>query len=116
MSEQGSNGNGQPAGVPVRLRFAGGAPTMLPKQVPKQRYRQAQSNIPDDKKVRALLKKTAEDHVKKTGAVPPLTLDELREHTAVVLQQTGVDLKFKDYVAILVSNAAWRDTIAKIPY
>jgi len=116
MSEQGSNGNSEPAGVPVMLRFGNGAPLVLPRQVPKQRYRQAQSNIPDDKRVRALLKKTAEDHIKKTGAVPPLTLDELREHTAVVLQQTGVDLKFKDYTAILVSNAAWRDTIAKIPY
>jgi geranylgeranyl pyrophosphate synthase len=116
MSEQGSNGNGEPAGVPVMLRFGNGTPLMLPRQVPKQRYRQAQSNIPDDKKIRALLKKAAEDHIKKSGAVPPLTLDELREHTAAILRQTGVDATFKDYVAILVSNAAWRDTLAKIPY
>jgi geranylgeranyl pyrophosphate synthase len=116
MSGQGTNGNSEPAGVPVMLRFANGTPLVLSRQVPKQRYWQSQSNIPDDKKVRALLKKTAEDHVQKVGAVPPLTLDELREHTAAVLTQTGVDFKFKDYVAILVSNAAWRDTIAKIPY
>src|SRR5262245_14612904 len=116
MSEHGSNGNGEPAGVPVMLRFGNGTPLMLPRQVPKQRYRQAQSNIPDDKLVRARLKKAAEDHIKKSGAVPPLTLDELREHTAAILQQTGVDAKFKDYTAILVSNAAWRDTLATIPY
>jgi len=116
MSEQGSNGNGQPEGVPVMLRFGSGAPLTLPRQVPKQRYRQAQSNIPDDKRVRAQLKKAAEDHVRNVGAVPPLTLDELREHTAAILQQTGVDVRFKDYTAILVSNAAWRDTLAKIPY
>jgi geranylgeranyl pyrophosphate synthase len=29
---------------------------------------------------------------------------------------TGVDLKFKDYAAVLVSNASWHDTLAKIPY
>jgi geranylgeranyl pyrophosphate synthase len=116
MSEQGTNGNSEPAGVPVMLRFANGTPLVLPRQVPKQRYRQAQSNIPDDKRVRALLKKAAEDHVQKSGAVPPLTLDELREHTAAILQATGVDAAFKDYAAILVSNAAWRDTLAKIPY
>src|SRR4026209_631345 len=103
-------------GAPVTLRFGNGTPLVLPRQVPKQRYGQAQSNIPDDKKVRAQPKKAAEDHVKKVHAVPPLTLDELREHTAVVLRETGVDVKFKDYTAILVSNAAWRDTLAKIPY
>ncbi|HVE41664.1 MAG TPA: polyprenyl synthetase family protein [Planctomycetota bacterium] len=116
MSVQGSNGNSEPVGVPVMLRFGNGTPLMLPRQVPKQRYRQAQSNIPDDKKVRAQLKKAAEDRIRESGAVPPLTLDELREHTAVILQQTGVDAQFKDYAAILVSNAAWRDTLAKIPY
>ena len=116
MSDQGSHGAGQPEGVPVMLRFGNGTPLTLPRQVPTQKYRHAQSNIPDDKRVRAQLKKAAEDHVKKSGAVPPLTLDELREHTAAILQQTGVDAQFKDYAAILVSNAAWRDTLATIPF
>ena len=112
----GATGGGSIPAAPVTLRFGNGTPLVLPRQVPMQRYRQAQSNIPDDKKVRAVLKKASEDHIKKVNAVPPLTLDELREHTAVVLRETGVDEKFKDYTAILVSNAAWRDTLAKIPY
>ena len=49
------NHAGSPDGAPVMLRFGMNAPLQLPRQVPKQRYRQAQSNIPDDKKVRALL-------------------------------------------------------------
>ena len=111
-----SNGNGEAAAAPVILRFGSAAKLSLPAPVPKQAYRPSQSNIPDDKRVRAILKKAAEDHIKKTGAIPPLTLDELREHTAAVLLATGTDLKFKDYVAILVSNAAWRDSVATIPY
>jgi geranylgeranyl diphosphate synthase type II len=116
MSHAPSNGNGEPPAAPVMLRFGSGAKLTLPAQVPRQRYRQAQSNIPDDKRVRALLKKTAANRIKTSGAVPPLTLDELREHTAVVLAETGVDPKYKDYTAILVSNAAWYDTIATIPF
>ncbi len=119
MSHDHGNGNGNGNGhaaAPVMLRFGARPALTLPLQVPRQQYRPAQSNIPDDKRVRARLKRAAEDHVKKSGAVPPLTLDELREHTAVVLAETGVDLKFKDYAAILVSNAAWRDSVAKIPY
>lgn len=88
----------------------------LPAQVPRQTYRQAQSNIPDDKAVRVRLKRLAEAHVERTGAVPPLTLDELTEHTAAVLAQAGLDPIYGDYASILVSNAAWRDSLAQIPY
>ncbi|HXX94126.1 MAG TPA: DUF116 domain-containing protein [Planctomycetota bacterium] len=116
MSHASPEGPGEAPAAPVLLRFAQGAKFSLPAPVPRQQYRPAQSNIPDDKRVRARLKKAAEDHLRRSGAVPPLTLDELREHTAVILAETGVDAKFKDYAAILVSNAAWTDTIAKIPF
>ena len=88
----------------------------LPAQVPRQTYRQAQSNIPDDKAVRIRLKRLAEQHVERVGAVPPLTLDELSEHTAAVLAEAGLDPVYGDYASILVSNAAWRDSLAQIPY
>ena len=84
-------------------------PLQLPTQVPRQTYRPAQSNIPDDKQVRVGLKKLAEDYVSKVGAVPPLTMDELSEHTGAVLAEAGLDLAYADYASILVSNAAWRD-------
>src|SRR5438552_8499333 len=111
-----SNGNGETAAVPVTLRFGSGAKFALPAQVPRQRYRPAQSNIPDDKRVRALLKKTAEDRVKRVGAVPPLTIPELREHAAAILAEQGLDAEYENYVAILVCNASWRDTLAGIPF
>ena len=88
----------------------------LPAQVPRQAYRQAQSNIPDDKAVRVRLKQITEEHVRRSGAVPPLTLDELTEHTAAVLAEAGLDPIHGDYASILVSNAAWRDSLARIPY
>ena len=43
-------------------------------------------------------------------------MDELREHTSAVLQEAGLDPIYKDYTAILVGNAAWRDAVARIPY
>ena len=88
----------------------------LPVQVPRQTYRPAQSNIPDDKQVRLRLKRITENHVHKVGAIPPLTLEELQEHTQAVLAEANLDLIYKDYASILVSNAAWRDSLAKIPY
>ena len=66
--------------------------------------------------MRVRLKRITEEHVKQVGAVPPLTLDELTEHTAAVLAQAGLDPIYGDYASILVSNAAWRDSLAQIPY
>ena len=88
----------------------------LPAKVPKQLYRPAQSNIPNDKQVRVFLKKVVADHVRTAGAVPPLTMDEMREHAAAVLRTAGLEGRYLDYAAILVSNEAWRDTLAQVPY
>ena len=88
----------------------------LPAKVPKQSYRPAQSNIPNDKQARVFLKKVVADHVRKTGAVPPLTMDELREHAVAVLRTAKLESRYRDYAAILVSNEAWRDTLAQVPY
>lgn len=88
----------------------------LPPQVPKQAYRPAQSNIPDDRAERDLLKRLAEERVAEARAVAPLTLDELQEHTTAVLERSGLAAVYADYVTILVSNAAWRDALARVPY
>ena len=88
----------------------------LPAKVPKQRYRPAQSNIPDDKQVRVYLKKAVADHVRTIGAVPPLTMEELREHASAVLRESGLESRYLNYAAVLVGNEAWRDTLAQIPY
>jgi geranylgeranyl pyrophosphate synthase len=88
----------------------------LPPKVPQQRYRPAQSNIPDDKRVRNALHRAVADRLRIAGAVPPLTLSELREHAGAALDGLGLDRKFENYAAILVNNAAWRDTLARIPY
>jgi len=92
------------------------APLQLPLRVPLQTYRPAQSNIPDDKRVRVRLKKIAEDYVVRVGAIPPLAMDELAEYADAVLTEAGLDPAYKDYASILVSNAAWRDALAQIPY
>jgi geranylgeranyl pyrophosphate synthase len=88
----------------------------LPTQVPRQVYRPAQSNIPDDKRDRLRLKRITDDYVQRVGAIPPLTMDELAEHTAAVLAEAGLDPVYSDYATILVSNSAWHDAVAQIPY
>ena len=76
----------------------------LPPMVPKQHQRPAQSNIPDDRRVRDALKRTAAEHVERESLVPPLTFDELRDHTDEVLRIARVDSIYHDYTAVLVMH------------
>ncbi|MEW6745079.1 MAG: polyprenyl synthetase family protein [Planctomycetota bacterium] len=92
------------------------APLKLPPRRARQRYRPAQSNIPDDPQVRAQLRRIAAAHVGREKVIPPVALEELRRHAEQVLQLAGAPPRYRDYATILVSNEAWRDTVAGIPY
>ncbi len=116
MSPEQLSAAAQAPGQSVVFGFGNRSPISLPAMVPRQRARPTQSNIPNDRRDRERLKQIADAHVKKTGAAPPLGIAELREHAAAVLAAAGLDLKYVNYAAILVSNASWRDTLAAVPY
>jgi geranylgeranyl pyrophosphate synthase len=84
--------------------------------MPLQVWRPAQSNIPNDRAQRDLLKRTAARLVAEERIVPPLTLSELREVAARACALAGLDPLFADYTAVLVNNEAWRDALAQVPF
>lgn len=88
----------------------------LPPRVPTQTYRPAQSNIPDNRGERDRLKRLAAQAVEELKLVPPLPMTELREHAAAVRSRAGTDAAHDEYLAVLLNNAAWRDSLAEIPY
>ena len=89
----------------------------LPPLVPEQRYRPAQSNIPDQRSVRDQLKKLAAEHVHTIGLVPPMPLSELRQHADAVREAAGLDHEpYNDYIAVLLNNEAWSGALARVPY
>ena len=52
--------------------------------------RPPQDNIPQSKHARDKLLAAIRAYVEQERPVPPLTLDELRAHTRVVLEKTGI--------------------------
>ena len=100
----------------VKPPASGSASISLPAKVPQQRYRPAQSNVPDNRLVRDRLKKLASNYVAEQELVPPMTMAELREHAAKIRDKVGFDAIFDEYLAVLLNNAAWHDTLAQIPY
>ncbi|MAG58628.1 MAG: polyprenyl synthetase, partial [Planctomycetes bacterium] len=89
---------------------------VLPQKAIPQACRPAQSNVPNDRAVRDRLKLLAAEHVDRDDVVPPVPMAELRERAAALREEADVDAIFEDYIAVLLSNASWRETLAQVPY
>ena len=76
----------------VRSTLAGESnPVKLPRRLPIQRDRPAQSNIPNERAERDRLRSAAALLIKDLGLVPPISMRELREHSVTVCEAAGLD-------------------------
>ena len=88
----------------------------LPRVLPMQQERPPQITIPQTRLERERLKVLVDAYVRECAPVPPLPIEELREHADAVVARASVPALYRDYAAVLVNNAAWRDTLAGIPF
>lgn len=88
----------------------------LPKPVPLQRLRKPQDNIPQTRAQRDELAQAVRRYVAQERPVPPMPMDELRRHAETLVERTGCDPIFRDYLAILINNESWREQLATIPF
>ena len=65
-------------------------PIQLPPRMPKQDYRPAQSNIPDEKALRQKIGELAAHFLEREGIVAPLSMAELQEYGARVILEAGL--------------------------
>ena len=80
--------------------------------------RPPQANIPqtlaERERLRAFVIRYVE--ARRDSIVPPLVLDELREHADAVVELAGIDPLYRDYAGILVSNEVWTEHLASVPF
>lgn len=100
MDPEPSIGDGSPDGLETTLR-----PT-----------RPVQEGIPAEPAQRERTLDAVRRHVTARTLVPPLSLEELQDHSARVLEIEGLGSEYRDWVAVLVSNEVWRETVAGIGY
>jgi len=124
VSSTSANGNATPANPDDRAAESNGAMgnvglpelSILPPRIPLQLWRASQSNIPDERALRDRIKLEAKKLCEERAVVPPLSMVELREFAREVVARCETDEVFVDFAAILVSNEAWRETLAQVPY
>ncbi len=81
-----------------------------------QLWRRSQSNIPNERGLRNLLKDEAAKLISDLAIVPPVSLPDLRLLAKKLVERTKVDPIFVDYCAVLVNNETWRVDLAQVPY
>lgn len=72
----------------------------------------ASYGMPSTEPERDGLRSRVELYAAQHGLVPPLSMEELRDH-ALALTSSSV---LVDYVMVLLNNVVWRETVASIPY
>lgn len=86
--------------------------------VPALPQRPPQANIPQTLQERESLRSAVGRYVeeRRQALVPPLVLDELRNHADAVVRLATIDPMYRDYVGILVNNEVWTEHLATVPF
>ncbi len=90
----------------------------LPPPIPVtvRRVRQPKKTLPQTKLERDHVLNRVRAYVDDHNLVPPMPLDELRVHAEKLVADNHFDPVWIDYVGVLLSNEAWRETLATVPY
>lgn len=91
-------------------------PFEIPKIVPMQVMRPPETGIPDSYEARKEIKQLVRVFVEREKLIPPMPLDQLREHAERFLTSQGLSMEFRNWVAVIINNQSWEDTLATIPY
>src|SRR6185295_3611584 len=92
------------------------APLVIPRHAVQQRFRTPKKNIPQTVPERNRILQSVRHYVAEHNPVPPLPVDELKEHADRVVQMLQCDAIYRDYIGVLINNELWRETLASVPY
>jgi hypothetical protein len=101
---------------PIDLKPAGITSATVPRHVVQQRFRPPKHNIPQTPAERNRILQFIRHYIAEFNPVPPLPMDQLKEHADRVLTLLPCQPIYRDYVGVLLNNEMWREAIASVPY
>jgi len=78
--------------------------------------READVGIPPTRAERARVRRLVEAYMRDKRLVPPLSLNDLRAHCESIIAAHKLDARWRDYLAVLINNELWRETLAAVPF
>src|SRR6266404_5622608 len=94
----------------------GFSPVAVPRHAVQQRFRPAKKNIPQTPAERNRFLQFIRHYVAEYNPVPPLPVEQLKEHADQIVQLLKCDPIYRDYAGVLLNNEMWRETLASVPY
>jgi geranylgeranyl pyrophosphate synthase len=91
-------------------------PIAQPRLLPVVKQRKPQDNIPQTRQERDQINRTAQLFINQKQLVPPMPMEELREHAVDMLRNIQMDEKYIEYTAVILNNESWKETLATIPF
>jgi len=88
----------------------------IPQHVAQHRTRETANGIPPAAATRFRLRNIAREYVAEFKLVAPLPVEDLTRHATNVLAKAGGEEAWRDFVAVLLNNEMWRETVAAVPY
>src|SRR6478672_9411920 len=88
----------------------------LPQPVPIQKLRKPQDNIPQTRAERDAVMRLVRDYVATYNPVPPMPMEQLKVHADKLVETHKVDPLYRDWIAVLINNEAWREQLAPVPF
>ncbi len=90
--------------------------TLIPQKIPLQKSRVPDANVPGSRREREQLFRLVKQYVENLDYSPPIPTTELEYLAEKLLTQQSIDLRYKEYVGVLINNELWKETLASIPY
>ncbi|MEX2214427.1 MAG: DUF116 domain-containing protein [Phycisphaeraceae bacterium] len=90
--------------------------TTLPVIAPQRPERPPQANVPPTRGEREYLHRLIASYVAKEKPVPPMPLQELRVRADDIIRTADIAPVFREYIAILINNEAWKEHLAPVPF
>ncbi|HXT40191.1 MAG TPA: polyprenyl synthetase family protein [Candidatus Angelobacter sp.] len=102
---------------PINLKPTGSLSSVaIPRHAVQQRFRPPKNNLPQTAPERNRILQFIRHYVAEYNPVPPLPVEQLKEHADRVVQLLQCDPVYRDYIGVLINNEMWRETLASVPY
>ncbi len=91
-------------------------PLKLPIHAIQQRFRPTKKTLPPTPVERNRMLQFIRHYVAEYNPVPPLPLEQLRQHADRVVALLECSPLYRNYAGVLINNELWRETLAAVPF